>query len=204
MSLEEPNPQDETWKKVGLFGGSFDPVTLAHLYVIHQVHDLLDLDEVWLIPTSQNPIKLERTPAPPEWRLTMLEVAVSDLPYVQVSRLELDRKGPSYTVNTVRELLQRHPRHNFILIMGTDTYSSLPKWKEAEQLVKLIRFAVVDRPGDLFKALPGHESVIHLQIDPTDLSSTKVRDAIENGEPFAHLVPAGVADLIMRENLYHP
>ena len=191
-------------KRTGLFGGTFDPPTFAHLRVAEEAVQALSLDELWFIPTSQNPLKMDREPTPAHLRLAMLKVLLADEPAFRINTCELRQKGVSYTVDTIRHLQSENPDRGFVLIMGMDAYNSLPRWRLSDELAKMAEFAVFNRPGyerqdHRLTSLMNLHFLDNLEID---ISSTEVRDRIHARDGFSDLVPEQVVHLIKSHGLY--
>lgn len=176
--------------RIGLFGGSFDPIHSGHLCIVDQLLKHSDLDEIWFCPAYTNPHKLDHPPAPPEHRLKMLELALEDTPF-KILDWEINREGPSYTVDTVRALKKKYPQHEWRLVVGDDTLKHFKDWKEPDVLVEMAPLLVVPR----FKENP-------LQITPMDVSSTEIRVKLRKGESCEGLLPAKVIDYILKNQLY--
>lgn len=191
-------------KRIGLFGGTFDPPTFAHLRVGKEAVRALDLDSLWYIPTSQNPLKMDREPTPAHLRLAMLKVLLSEHPELSIDTVELCQKSVSYSVDTVRFLQEKHREQRFVFILGMDAYNSLPRWKNANELVQLVDFAVFKRPGFERQDHPLTPSMQVQFLDELemDISSTEVRDRIRDGMGFSDLVPEQVVHLIRNHGLY--
>lgn len=199
--------------RIGIFGGSFDPVHVGHLSVAQQVADELDLDQVILIPAGEAPHKLGRRMAPAADRLEMVRLAIRGLARLSASDVEVRRSGPSYTLDTVREIKRRFgPGAEYFLIIGADTAGELPSWHRAADLVREVRLAIAPRPGfepdwDAIKAALGPETAPHLRtmpvpLEPCGVSSTEVRARAARGEDLLGLVRAPVAEHIARQGLY--
>ena len=189
----------------GIFGGSFDPPTFAHLKVGQFCLKHARIDELWFLPTSQNPLKQDYPATPSALRLEMLQAALAPLPEIKIETVELFRDTPAYTFDTIHELKRREPDRAFVLIMGMDAFLSLPRWKHASELMKLVRFAVVPRPG--MKQPKSSQivdmDVIFLELPELDISSTEVRSRIKQGRDVSDLAPASVLELIKKYRLYH-
>jgi nicotinate-nucleotide adenylyltransferase len=177
--------------RVGVFGGEFDPPHLGHLAVVRTARDQLGLDRVLVIPAARPPHRREsRTPA--EDRLRMAELTFAGEPQVEVSRVELDREGPSYTVDTLRLLAGAD---ELVLIVGAD--QDVRDWHEPDEILRLAQLAVAPRGGHAID----DGDVTELEMEPVDLSSTRVREAIAAGGGTAAVVPA-VLELIRSRGLY--
>ena len=200
--------------RVGLLGGSFNPPHLGHLALAQAARERLDLDEVILIPAARPPHKPdERDMASPADRLAMTRLA-ADAAGLEVSPVELERSGPSYTIDTVRALRRQRPEDAFVWIIGADTIGELPTWKEAGTLLREVTFAAVNRPGHdveaglgLLAERLGAEAAAAVRanlvtMEPRPISSTEVRRRVLRGEPWEDLVPPAVAEFIRAEGLY--
>jgi nicotinate-nucleotide adenylyltransferase len=186
-------------ERVGLFGGSFDPVHLGHLVLAEAAMEELCLDRIVFIPAAVSPFKTQRPPsASNEQRLSMLRMAISTEPHFSVDERELHRTGPSYTIDTVRELLGDHPGVRFIYLIGADNLKDLPKWHEIDELRNLVDFAVLDR-GEATGLEEGAFPLVRRRID---LSSTEIRDRLRKGLSIRFMVPESVYDSIMTDHSY--
>lgn len=185
---------------IGLFGGSFDPVHHGHLIVGQVAVEQLGLEELRFLPAREQPFKQGRHRTSPEHRTAMLSLAVSGSPGFRVERTELDRPGPSYTVDTLQELRKREPESEFILLLGADAAADLPAWREAERIPQLARIVVFARPGSIVKSSPGISQVI--QVPAIDISATEVRRRVCRGQLIRYWVPDPVAEYIARHRLY--
>jgi nicotinate-nucleotide adenylyltransferase len=197
--------------KLGVLGGTFDPVHLGHLAVAEAARDALGLTEVVLIPAGQPPLKPPRLITPAAHRLAMLRLALADRPYLRVSAMEIERPGPSYTVDTIAKLRQQYGREDEIyFILGWGNLAELPKWREPARLIRMCYLVAVPRPGwprpdvkALEAALPGITGrVIFLDKPYLDISASAIRERVAKGLPFDHLVPRPVADYIEGHKLY--
>ena len=183
-------------KKVGLFGGSFDPVHHGHLILARDAMESLGLDKVVFIPAGVSPHKLERPPARADLRVAMLEAAVAGVERFEVDRSEVERDGPSYTIETVRRLISRDPGTEFHYFIGDDNIPALDTWHEIDELRRLVRFVVLSRHGiDAGAGVP----VITRRVD---ISSSDIRNRVAAGLPVRYLLPDNVCDIIQRHGLY--
>lgn len=198
--------------KIGVFGGTFDPVHNGHLAIAEEVRIKLNLQEVWFVPTGKPWMKAGRTISPWEQRLQMVELAVAGKPYFEVSTLEASRPGPSYTIDTMLELKRQLKTAELYFIMGWDSLQSLPRWKEAPRLITLCRLVAIPRPGvappdftGLEKSLPGITwNVVMLDGPNLDISATEIRARVAAGESIGKMVPQAVVDYIRNNKLYKP
>jgi nicotinate-nucleotide adenylyltransferase len=199
--------------KVGLFGGSFDPIHCGHLLVAEQAREQLGLDGVVFVPGNRPPHKLGKRLAPPADRLRMVALAVEGHPGFEASDVELGRDGPSYTIVTVQQLGAAHPDWQVYFLIGADTLPELPTWYHVAELADLCQFAVFGRPGsslDDTQALRGtlsdrqiaairrHSFAIPLM----GVSSTDVRRRVREGRSIRYLVPEPVRLYIHEHGLY--
>jgi nicotinate-nucleotide adenylyltransferase len=193
---------------VGILGGTFNPPHRGHLALARTALEQLGLDEVWLMPVAR-PHKEVRDDPGVEHRVQLARRLAAEDPRLRVSRVEADRGGPSFSVDTLRALRESHPEHELTFILGGDVAASLPGWREPEAVLGLARLAVAGRPAagraEVEAALGELEregDVVFLDMPPDAVSSSEVRRRVaEGGEP-GDLVPAGVARYIADEGLY--
>jgi nicotinate-nucleotide adenylyltransferase len=185
---------------VGLFGGSFDPVHHGHLIVGQVAAEILGLEALRFVPAREQPFKRGRHAAPSEARTAMLELALSGYPMFQVERAELDRPGPSYTVDTLRDLRAREPGREFALLVGSDAAAELSGWHEAAEVGKLAEIVVFARPGSDVPVSPLIRRVI--RVPAVDISATEIRRRVRDGRSIRYWVPDAVAEYITRHQLY--
>lgn len=196
--------------KIGVFGGTFDPVHNGHLAIAEEVKTQLAVTEVWFVPAGQPWLKTGRTISTREQRVAMVEMAIAGKPYFKLSKLEVAKPGPSYTIDTIAELKQQLKSAELFFIMGWDSLNNLPLWKESSRLIKICRLVAIPRPGNpppnltvLEKALPGlSENVVMLDKPNLDISATAIRDRVTKGLPIDGMVPEAVANYIRRNRLY--
>lgn len=196
-------------RRIGLLGGSFDPVHLAHLAMARCARDQLGLDAVWLIPAG---LPWQRAPlaATAEHRLAMLELATAGEAGLRICDVELRRAGPSYTVDTLRELQAAHPDTSFVLILGADQLARLPTWHDWRAVVAAAHLAVAARHGSAETAPPevaaalraGGRGITALHLPPMAVSATAVRERAAHDLDLSGLVPPSVARYIQRHRLY--
>jgi nicotinate-nucleotide adenylyltransferase len=188
--------------RIGLFGGSFDPVHLGHLLVAQTAKEELGLSRVFFIPAAQSPFKPDRKNAPAEERIRMLRLALAGETDCEIDAQEVVRGGVSYTIDTVRDYLRRYPGAQLFYLIGADHVPSLPKWREAEELSRSVEFAVIPRPGqkDIQFPAPFRGKALHGW--PVGISSSEIRARIEGGKPIRNLVPDVVAEAIRNYRLY--
>jgi nicotinate-nucleotide adenylyltransferase len=191
---------------VGIFGGTFDPPHSGHVAVAADVADALALDRVLWIPAAEPPHKPRGSVTAAETRLAMVRVAAASDPRFQVETLELERAGPSYTVDTVRELRRRMPDAELFLIVGADQLGAFDSWRDPAGIVEQVRLAIMDRGGEsaqsATRALPAGAKPVLVPVRRIDVSSTDVRARVRAGLETGALVPEGVRAIIERERLY--
>ncbi|HEX5962175.1 MAG TPA: nicotinate-nucleotide adenylyltransferase [Gemmatimonadales bacterium] len=185
---------------IGLFGGSFDPVHHGHLIVAQVAAEKLKLQSLRFVPAREQPFKAGQHRTSSEHRAAMLSLAVAGVPGLTVERTELDRPGPSYTVDTLRYLHDREPGEEFVLLLGADAAADMPAWREAERLAELARIAVFARPGSPVPAIPWSTTVV--EVPPIDISATEVRRRVRLGLSVRYWVPDAVAEYIAKHRLY--
>ena len=190
--------------RLGIFGGSFDPVHIGHLIAAESAREAFQLDKVLFVPAHQPPHKPSLPHASSALRLKMLDAAVRSHIGFAVSDLEIRREGPSYTLDTLQELIKIHPGAKFYFILGTDLVPELIHWHRWDILVTLATFVGVHRPGGEARDIPEkfHGVVKQLEIPGVDVSSTLIRFRVAAGKSIRYLVPAPVQDIIEEEGLY--
>ena len=185
---------------IGLFGGSFDPIHHGHLLVAQAALEALHLEVVRFVPAREQPFKSGRHAASPEDRAQMVALAIRDEPRFALERVELDRPGPSYTVDTLRELRRREPGKEFAILVGADTARDLTAWREAEQLPHLSRIVVFDRSGAELPSLPWPIQKVSAPV--VDIRATEIRKRVATGRSIRYWVPDAVAEFILAKGLY--
>ena len=195
--------------RVGIFGGVFNPPHLGHLVCAQEALVQLELDAVVWVPVREaSHRRIEAEPGA-EARAAMCERATAGDERFRVSRVELERPGLSYTVDTLRELHERAPEDELVLLVGGDEAAALPTWREPEEILRLAAVAAVEREGrrreeiaERLAGLEGAERVLFFTMPRVDVSSTDIRRRAGAGVPIRYLVPDGVADYIATEGLY--
>jgi nicotinate-nucleotide adenylyltransferase len=188
--------------RIGLYGGSFDPVHNGHLLVARAAVEELALDRLVFIPAAQSPFKPGTVPAPAAARVRMLRSALAGEPRCRVDELELRRGGISYTVETVRHFAQTHPEATLSWLVGADHVPTLPQWREAGALAEMVEFIVIPRPGEPAASLPSPWRLTQLRGWPLRVSSSEIRARVAQGLSVSQLVPARAAEIILGEGLY--
>ena len=195
----EPEIKAKKRKQVGILGGNFNPVHNAHLVVADQVRQQLCLDQVLLMPEYQPPHVDKKETIPEHHRLKMLELAIEGIESLAIETIELERKGISYTYDTMKILTEQHPDTDYYFIIGADMVDYLPKWYRIDELVDMVQFVGVQRPR--YKAGTSYP-VIWVDVPLMDISSSMVRDFITQGRKPNFLLPQPVLDYIEKEGLY--
>jgi nicotinate-nucleotide adenylyltransferase len=196
--------------RIGLFGGTFDPPHLGHLILAGEAHAQLGLTRLLWVLNPTPPHKLNQELTPIEQRLAMLERAIETDPAFELSRLELDRPGPYYTLDTVEQARMTDPEADVVLVIGSDSLRDLPSWHRAADLVTACReIGVMRRPGrsadlpGLEAALPGIRARVRFVDAPLlEIASSDIRQRVANGEPFRYYVPPPVYEYILEHDLY--
>lgn len=193
--------------RLGLFGGAFDPPHHAHIALVQTAHAQLQLDALRILPTGQAWHKA-RDLTPAVHRLAMARLAFAGLPYATVDPREIERAGPTYTVDTLRELRAEYPEAELVLLIGEDQAAALTRWHAWEEILATAIICIADRPGDLGArarfdpaSLP-QGRFCRLQLPPMAESATDIRRRAASGEGIAPLVPASVARYIAQHHLY--
>lgn len=189
-------------QRIGLYGGSFDPVHLGHLLVAQAAIEELGLARLFLIPAAQSPFKPDRQPAPAAVRAQLLRLALAGKTNCEVDEQEIRRGGVSYTVDTLRDHARRFPAAELFYLIGADNVAKLPQWREPAELARLAQFVVVPRPGDGEATFPAPFRGLRLKGFPLGVSSSQIRARVRAGQSIEHLVTAPVAEAIGNNRLY--
>ena len=194
--------------RIGVMGGTFDPIHHGHLVAASEVQAWFDLDEVIFVPTGQPWQKADRVVSAPEDRYLMTVVATASNPRFSVSRVDIDRSGTTYTVDTLRDLAKQYPKADMYFITGGDALAQILSWRDADELFQLAHFVGCTRPGHritelTLEGLP-RERVTIVEIPALAISSTECRNRVRLGEPVWYLVPDGVVQYIAKRSLYSP
>jgi len=197
--------------RVGIFGGTFDPIHNGHLVIAEAVKDQLNLAEIIFVPAGQPWLKAGWPISPAQHRLAMLRLALAGKPCFNISGAELERAGPSYTVDTVEELRRKMGEDaELFFILGWDSLATLPRWRDASRLIRLCTLVAVHRPGfprpdlkPMAKSVPGVSRRVIFMTEPcVDISATDIRERVRLGQPLTDLVPEAVARYIKEQGLY--
>ncbi|MGK3952780.1 nicotinate-nucleotide adenylyltransferase [Microbacterium sp. I2] len=187
--------------RIGVMGGTFDPIHHGHLVAASEVAQWFDLDEVVFVPTGK-PWQKEQV-SPSEHRYLMTVIATASNPRFTVSRVDIDRTGPTYTIDTLRDLKALRPDAELFFITGADALAQILSWRDHDELWDLAHFVAVSRPGHVLNTdgLPS-DDVSQLEIPALAISSTDCRDRVSRGHPVWYLVPDGVVQYIAKHHLY--
>jgi nicotinate-nucleotide adenylyltransferase len=192
--------------RIGLFGGAFNPPHVGHLVIAQEAHAQLDLEVVVWVPVGRAPHREIPQDPGSEVRFQMCDYATAVDERFGLSRIEIDRDGPSYTADTLRELRERSPDDELVLILGSDQAAALPEWHQPEEVMRLAAIAVAERTGSdrarVEEAIGGQVDLTFFEMPRIDVSSTMVRERAASGQPIRYLVPDKVANFIGAQSLY--
>ncbi len=187
--------------KIGLYFGSFNPIHHGHLIIAQHMLDNCGLQQVWFVVSPHNPLKESKSLLNENNRLHLVRLAIEDQPKFRATNVEFSLPRPSYTIDTLTHLAEKYPKHDFSIIMGSDSLENLPKWKNYEQILKHYKVLVYNRPN----TKPIEKLIAQVQmIDAPllDISATYIRNKIANRQSIQYLVPADVADYIELNRYY--
>ncbi|MEE6263448.1 nicotinate-nucleotide adenylyltransferase [Plantactinospora sonchi] len=195
---------EEKIRRIGIMGGTFDPIHHGHLVAANEVADRFELDEVLFVPTGQPWQKADEPVSPAEDRYLMTVIATASNPRFQVSRVDIDRGGPTYTVDTLRDLHDQYgPKVQLFFITGADALEKILSWKDLDQMFELAHFIGVTRPGfELSDAHLPADTVSLVEVPAMAISSTDCRRRVAAGGPVWYLLPDGVVQYIAKRRLY--
>lgn len=200
-------------EKIGLLGGSFNPIHTGHLLLAESARDQFELDRVIFIPTGNNPFKISQDDISREHRLKMVELAIKGNPYFELMTHEIDQQGITYTIDTVREIKKIFPEGDFYFITGADLMFEITLWKGAPELLKAVKFITTFRPGYSHEKLDNRiqelqeiyeASIFKLYATEMDIASSDIRSRIKNGYSIRYLLPKAVEEYIYKQKLYLP
>lgn len=202
---------EQNKRKLGIMGGTFDPIHIGHLVTAEAVRIEYGLDKVLFVPAGHPPHKSDALITPMLHRYNMTVMATCSNPFFNVSSIEMERSGPSYTIDTVKELIKQYGEQTeFYFITGTDTIHELPTWHNITELLQLCRFVGATRPGcnSMVDTIIEHFGIIgsqrihRLATPELEISSTDIRERIREGRSIKYIVPESVEQYICKENLY--
>lgn len=197
--------------RIGIFGGTFDPIHFGHLTLAEQCREQCRLDEVWFVPAALPPHKPIATISGAKVRCEMAEFAIAGNPAFRVSTIELTRSGPSYTVTTLEQLTEDDPSRELFLLIGADSLRDLPQWREPKRILELATVVAVNRGDQPLPDLSGlrdvcgnsaDQRIVKVTMPAIDLSATDIRRRVSEGRSIRYLVPRAVQAYIQEEHLY--
>jgi nicotinate-nucleotide adenylyltransferase len=188
--------------RIGIFGGSFDPVHLGHQLVAQAAREELQLDRVFFVPAAQSPFKPDRKMAPGKTRAAMLRLALAGKTWAHIDTQELDRGGISYSIDTVSNFRARFPDGEFFYLIGADHVAQLPKWRHSGELARTMTFVVIPRPGESPTAAPPGFKLQWLMGHPVAISASEIRARVKAKAPIDLLTGPIVAEAIRNNGLY--
>lgn len=187
--------------RIGLFFGSFNPIHTGHLIIANHVLNETDLQKIWFVVSPQNPFKPSTTLLNEYDRLHLVQKAVEEDDRLKASEIEFSLPKPSYTIHTLTYLAEKHPSHQFTIIMGSDSFQNLPKWKNADVIVNNYPIIVYRRPQFEVRNDIGAKAVV-LDAPLLEISATYIREAIQHGKSIRYLTPEVVAEEIDKSAFY--
>lgn len=186
--------------RIGILGGTFNPIHIGHLILAEEARERLGLGRVIFVPTYLPPHKDNSDIAPCQDRLTMVKLAISGNKYFSVSDIEIKRNGLSYTIDTIREFENLYPKDELYFIIGSDLLKYLDEWKDLNEIIKMVRFIVVTRPTYPLEKIPSY--ITTMPIRAVDISAFEIRRCIKEDRSFRYLLPEAVYRYIVRKRLY--
>lgn len=198
---------------IGIIGGSFDPIHYGHLFIAEWIRDAFDIAKILFIPTNESPFKQNQTITFKEDRYNMLKIALEHNKNFEISRIDIDRPPPSYTVKTLKILYTEYTDHNLFFILGSDAFMDIKKWKNYKQILKLTRLIVVPRESVYTSYLirqewikqnlcEYHDKITFIDMPVFSVSSTLIRQRIKKGLSVRYMIPDKVLNYINMKNLY--
>ncbi len=190
--------------RVGVFGGTFDPPHIGHLIVAGEAMESAQLDRLLFVPANSSPHKAGQDQTPSETRASMVSAAIEDDPRFELSRLELDRGGVSYTIETLTSLAETHPDWALSLVVGADQVSAFHRWKDPRRILDIAQIVAMSRAGESGGETPGIPTnrMTRVEVTRIDVSSSRIRDRIKEGKSVRNMVTDPVLAVIEREKLY--
>lgn len=196
MTLSQPP------NKIALFGGTFDPIHLGHLKVAEWVKDVLNLDKVIFIPNHIHPFQKRKNITSSEYRLKMLELALQEYPQFDLDSVEIARKGVSYTIDTILHFQKLYPQTDLFLLIGADNLLELPKWKDTQGILSLVKIVVYNRESRQSVPMMDKNHFIFLESPKIEISSTDIRERLAEGRSCKSMLPAEVINFIDKNKVY--
>ncbi len=186
--------------KIGILGGTFNPIHIGHLILAEEAREKLNLDRIIFVPTYLPPHKENSDIASAPDRYKMIKLALQKNKYCLVSDIEIKRDGKSYTIDTLKEFKQKYPQDELYFIIGSDLLKYLDDWKDLFEIIKMVKFIVATRPGYPLEKIPAY--ITTMPIRAVDVSAFEIRQAIKENRSFRYLVPEAVFKYISKKNLY--
>lgn len=186
--------------KIGILGGTFNPIHIGHLILADEAREKLGLDKVIFVPTYLPPHKDNSNIAPASGRFEMIKLAIKENNFFSVSDAEIKRNGRSYTIDTIKEFKQRYPKDDLYFIIGSDLLKYLDEWKDLGEIIKMVKFIAATRPGYPLEKIPSYITTVPIRA--VDVSGFEVRSCIKEGKSFRYLVPEAVFKYISKKGLY--
>ncbi len=186
--------------KIGILGGTFNPIHIGHLILAEEVREKLELDKIIFVPVYLPPHKMNGDIASAAHRHKMIKLAIKPNKYFSVSDAEIKRNGRSYTIDTLKEFNRAYPKDELYFIIGSDLLKYLEEWKDLSEIIKMVKFIVATRPGYPLEKIPSYISTIPIRA--VDISGFEIREAIKKDKSFRYLVPDAVSKYILKKRLY--
>lgn len=186
--------------KIGILGGTFNPIHIGHLILAEEMREKLGLNKVIFVPAYLAPHKDNTETADPRYRLEMIRLSISPNRFFSVSDIEIKRKGSSYTIDTLKVFRKKFSKADVYFITGSDLLNYLDEWKDLNQIIKLVRFVVATRPGYPLADIPSYIKTVDIRA--VDISAFEIRRNIRQGKSFRYLVPDPVFEYIHKHKLY--
>ena len=186
--------------KIGILGGTFNPIHIGHLILAEEAREKLGLDKVIFVPTFLPPHKVTSDIAPASDRLTMIKLAIRSNKYLIVSDSEIKRNGRSYTIDTIKEFKEKFGSDDLYFIIGSDLLKYLEEWKDLNEIIKMVKFIAATRPGYPLERIPSYINT--LPIRAVDISAFEIRECVKENKSFRYLLPERVFDYIKKRGLY--
>jgi nicotinate-nucleotide adenylyltransferase len=200
---------DRLVRRLGILGGTFDPPHTGHLILAEYAYDALDLEQVLFVPAADPPHKQQEDKQPVKHRLVMLELALTENDHFAISRVDVDRPGPHYSVDMLQIVQAQYPDHELYFVMGSDSLRNLVHWYRPDEFIQRCHLAVMRRPGDYIQlnmhdaALPGlSERVVMVEAPLIGIASSQIVERIQHGRSIRYLLPQSVVDYIDEHRLY--
>lgn len=200
LSQFTPDSSGDERKRIGILGGTFNPPHLGHLLMAEQVGNQLELDEVWFMPTAKPPHAPGKTTIASQHRVQMIQLAIENNPLFKIQPYEIHRGGVNYTVDTMRHFVETYPESDFYFIIGSDSANDLSTWKQIDELVQLVQFVGVRRPGEF--PYQGQYPILWVDSPLIELSSTEIRLRVYLEQSIRYQVPSKVEAYIQKHKLY--